>query len=576
MTVGAVVEALSIGVPLLLGIAVWVPALRRPAVACAGWAALPGFLLAAGARAPTDIYMEGVLLGMRLSAADTVTRTFLAFTSLLWLIAGLFARTYMAGKPRPVSFWSFFLLTLTGNLGVVLAADVASFYLFYALMTYAAYGLVAHERTEASRHAGRVYLAMSLVGEVLLLTAFLLVVRPEINVDLHAVPARVAASPIREALVVLFLAGFGIKAGAIFLHVWLPLAHPVAPTPASAVLSGAMIKCGLLGWLRLLPLGFATMPEAGRACLVCGFAAAFYGVAIGVTQRDPKTILAYSSVSQMGLMTAALGVGLANPGAAGAAVTAILLFATHHALAKGALFLGTGVASATGSGRTALLALLWPALAIAGAPFTSGALAKLSLKALVAQWPEEVRWLPALLSVGAVGSTLLMVAFLRRTADHKGASAAPGPGLLLPWVVLLLVNVGMVAMAPDLQLLVRPEKVWAAAWPVCVGVAIAVAASRLARRWAILRREIPPGDVFCLLEALSRAVRRGIRSTSGALRRARLGEACAIRNRIQRLSDSVARAMRAGEARLYEFESIGLLFALLGVALFAAALSATR
>ncbi|MFZ5477380.1 MAG: complex I subunit 5 family protein [Myxococcota bacterium] len=525
----------------------------------------------------TDIYLEGVLLGMRLSAADTVTRTFLAFTSLLWLIAGLFARTYMAGKPRPVSFWSFFLLTLTGNLGVVLAADVASFYFFYALMTYAAYGLVAHERTEASRRAGRVYLAMSLVGEVVLLTAFLLVVRPEINVDLHAVPARVAASPIREALVVLFLAGFGIKAGAIFLHVWLPLAHPVAPTPASAVLSGAMIKCGLLGWLRLLPLGFATMPDAGRACLVGGFAAAFYGVVIGVTQKDPKTILAYSSVSQMGLMTAALGVGLANPGAAGAAVTAILLFATHHALAKGALFLGTGVASATGSGRLALLALVLPALAIAGAPFTSGALAKLSLKALVAQWPEEVRWLPALLSIGAVGSTLLMVAFLRRIVSREDEHAVPRAGLLVPWGVLLLANVGMVAMAPeDLRPLVRPDKVWDAAWPVCVGVGIAAAASRLGRGWANVRAEIPPGDVLCLLEALSRAVRRWVHSKSGALRSARRGEVGAFRSVIQRLSGRVARATRTGEATLYEFESIGILFALLGAALFAAAISAAR
>ena len=102
--------------------------------------------------------------------------------------------------------------------------------------------------------------------------------------------------------------GLGVKAGVIGLHVWLPLAHPVAPAPASAVLSGAMIKAGLLGWLTVLPLGMESLSPAmmqfGNVVLVAGFAAAFGAALYGIWQSHPKAILAYSSISQMGMLTA--------------------------------------------------------------------------------------------------------------------------------------------------------------------------------------------------------------------------------------------------------------------------------
>ena len=94
--------------------------------------------------------------------------------------------------------------------------------------------------------------------------------------------------------------GFGIKAGALALHFWLPLAHPAAPVPASAVLSGAMIKAGLLGWLRFLPLGYAALPAAGLGLVGVGLAAALIGAAAGALQRNPKTVLAWSSVARWG------------------------------------------------------------------------------------------------------------------------------------------------------------------------------------------------------------------------------------------------------------------------------------
>jgi L-aminopeptidase/D-esterase-like protein len=117
-------------------------------------------------------------------------------------------------------------------------------------------------------------------------------------------------SPMRDVTILLLLLGFGLKAGLVPLHVWLPLAHPAAPMPASAVLSGAIIKAGIIGLVRFLPFE-AGAPGWGIALGALGLFGAFYAVAFGVLQRNPKTILAYSSVSQMGVVMAALGFGLA-------------------------------------------------------------------------------------------------------------------------------------------------------------------------------------------------------------------------------------------------------------------------
>lgn len=109
--------------------------------------------------------------------------------------------------------------------------------------------------------------ATSSNSEVLQFIAFSIIAIKVPDARLADVPAAVAASPLRNELIVLLLVSLGIKAGLVPLHVWLPLAHPVAPTPASAVLSGAMIKAGLLGWLRFIPFGLAAWPEAGHALI---------------------------------------------------------------------------------------------------------------------------------------------------------------------------------------------------------------------------------------------------------------------------------------------------------------------
>ncbi|MCP3166744.1 complex I subunit 5 family protein [Myxococcus qinghaiensis] len=499
----AVVAALL--VPLVLTGAVMLPLTRRLGLALAPWAALPALGLGLGTG--VSVHWKWMLLGMRLYSPDQVTRTYLLFTGILWLFSGLFARGYLRKDTRRASFWGFYLATLTGNVGAVLAWDVSSFYLFFAMMTFCAYGLVVHERTEAAARAGRVYISMALVGEVLLLAAFFLLVGTRVNLSFDEVPRVVAESSHRDVICVLILVGFGVKVGALLLHMWLPLAHPVAPAPGSAVLSGTIIKVGVLGWLRFLPLGHASLPTLGTVCVAAGLTAAFYGVAVGLTQREAKTVLAYSSISQMGFLTLAVGLALGAPEAAPVLIGAVLVYSVHHSLAKGLLFLGTGLLPATGRrgwrGVLVLVGLTWCALEIAGAPLTSGALAKLSLKSAEAA-AHASEALPTLLSLAAVGSTLIMARFLECTvpkAPEEGKAGAGG--MLLSWGLLLAVDTVLLFWPPvgrdELPHLLEPKYLFSAAWPVLVGGVVAAVVWR-SRRWRTWRVPVlPAGDVLWLL-----------------------------------------------------------------------------
>ena len=428
----------------------------------APWAALPALAWSLVVAPGTEIHLPWLLLGTELGV-DRTARVFLFFTALLWLTAGIFATGFLREGPAKTRFFAFFLFAMTGNLGLVVARDMFSFYMLFALMSFASYGLVIHDRTPEARRAGRIYIVMVVVGEVLLFAAMALAATAAGSILFADVRPAVAAAGTRDLILALALSGFGIKLGVLGLHVWLPLAHPVAPTPASAVLSGAMIKAGLLGWLRLLPLGETAVPAWwGTALMATGLVAMFYAVAVGVAQRNSKTVLAYSSVSQMGLVTAGIGLGLAVP-SRWPEISAIVLFlALHHALAKSALFLGVSIAAARFAAdwhRWLVAAgLSLPALALAGAPFTSGGLVKEVLKAeaMAASSPWD-GVLQSLLPWTGVATTLLMARFLYlawpRTAS---ANARLEHRLSVPWMVLI----ATLLLAPAYSGLVDAQGVW--------------------------------------------------------------------------------------------------------------------
>ena len=437
--------------------------------------ALPALLLALLGQEGQPLTLPWLLLGTEL-ALDATGRPFLLLSAWLWLLAAWFAGRHLADDPRPRQFFLFLLAAMAGNFGLIVAQDLVSFNACFTLMSLSAYGLVIHRRDPAALRAGRIYLMLVLVGEVAIFIGLIGLAFAAGGL-LGLTPAGAAATPFSA----FFLLGFAIKAGLPPLHFWLPLAHPAAPIPASSVLSGAMIKAGLLGWLRFLPPGEGTLPEWGLILLLLGFFAAFYGAAVGLTRHEPKTVLAWSSISQMGLITVGLGLGLAVPAAYPETLAAVQVYAVHHGLAKAALFLAVGVVGArvllapnrAGGGggwspARVLLALgvLLPALALAGAPGTSGFIAKGQLvasgqAAIMLLLPAEgigALWGPRLfsllLSLSSVLTALLLLHFLAllggkwRRQEAKsaeltaaGAPAAAGSGatgLLLPWGLLVI------------------------------------------------------------------------------------------------------------------------------------------
>jgi formate hydrogenlyase subunit 3/multisubunit Na+/H+ antiporter MnhD subunit len=461
---------------LLLGFPPLRPAVIRILLPLAGLPALLAALLD-----PAPIELDPLLLGIRLGPG-LYGRSFLFPAALLWIASGMFAVRLLRTDRHIARFAFFFLMTMSGNIGLIVSQDVPTFYTWFAVMTFSAYGLIVHDRTAEAMRAGRVYLVMALAGEAALLTALFLAVHSAGTTAIQDMAAAVAVSPQRDMIVLTAGVGFGVKAGALLLHFWLPLAHPVAPTPASAVLSGCMIKAGLLGWMHFLPLGLVDLPSWGFVFTLFGLLALYFGVLAGLGEPRPKTILAYSSISQMGLMTLALGLGLAHAPGWPMLRPVLLLMVLTHALAKGMLFLAAGTAPSAGR-STSLRGLLLacaaiPALVLAGLPWTGGAAAKAGLKAGFP--PAELFWplpLDILLLLSSSGTMLLLGHFLLRIRDtFPDRSERPDPRLWLPWLALLPFLIlaldwstrisGMTVHLPQAGL---PERL-SSAWPVLFGL----------------------------------------------------------------------------------------------------------
>jgi multicomponent Na+:H+ antiporter subunit A len=441
-------------------------------------------------------------------ALDFPGAILLGTAALLWIAAGFFASEFFRGTSHREKFAVSWLLTLIGSLGIFLAADLFLFLLFYALVSLPAYAMIIHEGTPSTRRAGSIYLGFALLGEGLLLMAFVL-----LAANLHGGSLRIAdvvtamsTSPSRSVILPLLLVGFGMKMALLPMHFWMPLSYTAAPIPAAAVLSGAGVKAGVIGMIRFLPLMVA-LPEWGNVLVVAGLAGAFFGVAVGVTQSNPKTVLAYSSVSQMGFLASILGMGLSAGDDGIGMVTAF--YAAHHVLVKGALFLAIGVSAATGKSRFKPV-VLWPAaliaLGLAGLPLTGGALAK-----LVAKGPLGYGVVGTLATWSAAGTALLMFHFLRclssMTHPENGRLASfrligPWLGLVVaavavPWATFSLCGIG------SLGEVLAPSALWKVFWPLLVGGLLALAL----RRWGNYLPAIPNGDVAALGGKVTRATK---------------------------------------------------------------------
>jgi formate hydrogenlyase subunit 3/multisubunit Na+/H+ antiporter MnhD subunit len=372
---------------------------------------------------------------------DPLSAFFLVPIFGLSALAAIYGGGYLCGYRHEKSLgwpWFFFNLFVAGMALVVLARSALLFLLAWEIMSVAAYFLVTFEQERPEvRQAGWIYLIATHLGVAFLFALFTLLGHQAGSLDFAAFAAMAAPDPGWASLLFgLALVGFGTKAGLVPLHVWLPEAHPAAPSHVSALMSGVMIKMGLYGLLRVLTFLGAPALWWGPTLAGLGLLTALFGIGMALHQSDLKRTLAYSSVENMGLMVLALGIGLwglanALPVVAALGLTAALLHIWNHALMKGLLFLADGsVVHATGTKHIEQLGGLMKRMPWTGSALMLGSVAIAALPPLngfVGKWlmylgllnvglgDERNAALPALLAVGllALVGGLAAIAFVR-------------------------------------------------------------------------------------------------------------------------------------------------------------------
>lgn len=283
---------------------------------------------------------------------DPLSGFFLAVVGFIVLSVAFYGPGYMCAyeKERSITLMSFFTgLFVSGMYGVLLAHDVFSFMLAWELMSVASYFLVAyHHEHAANRQAALIYLLMAQASGLLILFAFSILIKFTGSMSFTVLHG-VELAPMWASLA-FFLAffGFGMKAGIVPLHVWLPRAHPVAPSHISALMSGVMLKVAVYGFIRFaFDLLGKVYWQWGSVVLVVGVVSALFGVLCALMQNDLKKLLAYCSIENMGIIFIGLGLSLiftsaGHPLLAALGLIAALYHCLNHAIFKSLLFLGAG------------------------------------------------------------------------------------------------------------------------------------------------------------------------------------------------------------------------------------------
>jgi multicomponent Na+:H+ antiporter subunit D len=273
---------------------------------------------------------------------DGVSIMFTTMVSVIWFVVLFYAFGYMKDEEEKDRFYAFYLIVYGSLLGLCYSGNLVSMYLFYEMMTLVSFPLVLHERTKEAVLAGLKYLFYSIGGAFLALFFFFAIYTKGISLEFVKGGSMAAFSgdTLLQISVLLAIIGFGCKAGMFPLHSWLPTAHPVAPSPASAVLSGIITKAGVLAVIRIVFYVVGADFLRGTWVQYAWLSLTLFTVFMGsmLAYREPllKKRLAFSSVSQVSYVL--FGLSTLNPvGVAGA-----LLHVCYHSAIKNTLFLTAG------------------------------------------------------------------------------------------------------------------------------------------------------------------------------------------------------------------------------------------
>ena len=276
---------------------------------------------------------------------DAVGRIFAGLVTLIWPLAGLYAFEYMSHYTENKRYFGFYMMVFGVLLALTFSGSILTFYIFYEMMTLFSMPLVFHFRSREAIMAGLKYLFYSLVGAYCVLFGIYFLNQYASTLRFTAggaLDATVAAENIGILLVAAcaMILGFGVKAGMFPMHAWLPTAHPIAPAPASAVMSSLIVKMGVLGMFRVVYFIFGTAFLRGTwvqtAWLVLTLLTVFMGSMLAYREKVMKKRLAYSTVSQISYIL--FGMALLQP----QALNGSLLHVVFHAIIKSTLFMSAG------------------------------------------------------------------------------------------------------------------------------------------------------------------------------------------------------------------------------------------
>ncbi len=371
---------------------------------------------------------------------------------LMWSVSGVFSREYMAHYEKRRRYYVFFWITFLATVGVFLSEDLYTTFIFFEIMSLTSYVWVAFDERKESLKAAETYLAVAVIGGMVMLMGLFLLydMLGTLKIDglkQAAVLALQEGEQLRlYAAGLLLLFGFGAKAGCFPLHIWLPKAHPVAPAPASALLSGILTKTGIFGVIVVSCRLFNSDKAWGLLIFLLGLVTMFLGALLAVFSVNLKKTLACSSVSQIGFILVGVGMcGLLTAAGENPSIAArgTFLHMVNHSLFKLVLFLCAGVVymdlheldlnkiRGFGKGKPFLaFCFLMGALGIGGIPGWSGYVSKTLLHESIVEYQELIA--EGLVTAGKAAGSL---SSLSLAVDSLAASR--GFWIFAEWVFLL-------------------------------------------------------------------------------------------------------------------------------------------
>ncbi|KAB3533563.1 complex I subunit 5 family protein [Alkaliphilus serpentinus] len=306
------------------------------------------------------VYEFGRVFGMGVFfKIDLLNYILMIFAGFIYMITGIYSLEDIKQKERERSFYFFFVITYVATIGTLMAGDLLSFFLFFEIMTFSSYGLMVHYRVEEALEAGNVYIYMGIIGGLSILSGIVLLAAYTQSYEWITLADKFSQLGLIKYIIGgLFIFGFGVKAGMVPFHFWLPQIYKEAPITINALSSGILTKVGAYGILRVATIIFsvdsveastgniilwATSTNIGIAIIWLGIITMVVGVFLALLEGNIKKMLAYHSISQMGYVIMGIGVAayLGYKGAMG--FTGSIYHMINHGIFKALLFMVAGV-----------------------------------------------------------------------------------------------------------------------------------------------------------------------------------------------------------------------------------------